>query len=112
MEKEIQKSQARYFQCLSFDESSSFLFFPSVTGVKVIHVYGGALVRVIGDIEHTERFLNINLYQGQALKRDVGATESVVTNGQDDFMSDPCLIVTAFKKNRFFIFSSREPSEE
>lgn len=50
---------------LGFDETDSYLYFGSLLGIKVVSVKTGELVRVIGKVESTERFLNIALFQGK-----------------------------------------------
>ena len=62
------------------------------------------LVKVIGLVENTERFLRIALYQGKYIGT-AAAGEST------DPLDDPSLFCTAYKKQRFYIFSQREPEE-
>ena len=62
-------------------------------------------MRVVGLVENTERFLDISLYQG----KNIGSVATV------DFdlnaTEDPTFFCTALKKNRFYLFSRREPDE-
>mmetsp|Transcript_21447 Transcript_21447/g.27271 ORF Transcript_21447/g.27271 Transcript_21447/m.27271 type:complete len:607 (-) Transcript_21447:39-1859(-) len=88
-----------------FDESSNFLMYATPLGIKLINMVTNKLVRIIGLVENTERFLQLSLYQGKNIGSvatvdfDVNATE------------DPTLICTAYKKHRFYLFSRREPDE-
>jgi len=61
------------------------------------------LVRIIGQVENTERFLSISLYQGKALGA-VGTVER-----KHDAENDPTLFCAAYKKHRFYLFTRREP---
>jgi hypothetical protein len=47
---------------IGFDESQSLLYYGSPVGIKIVNVNNGQLVRVIGKVENTERFLQISLY--------------------------------------------------
>jgi peptidylprolyl isomerase domain and WD repeat-containing protein 1 len=45
------------YPSIGFDESDSFLFFGSLLGIKIISIHTNRLVRIIGKVENTERFL-------------------------------------------------------
>jgi len=94
-----------------FDESSNFLVYPSLVGIKVVNIHNNKLVRILGKVEQTERFLNISLFQGQPMKKKIEAGVAIV-DGENTSkeITDPMVICTAYK-NRFFIFSQREPPE-
>jgi peptidylprolyl isomerase domain and WD repeat-containing protein 1 len=47
---------------IGFDETDSFIYFGSLLGIKVISIHNNTLVRLIGKVENTERFLQIALY--------------------------------------------------
>lgn len=49
---------------ISFEESDTFIIFGSLLGIKVINIHSNRLVRLIGKVENTERFLQLALYQG------------------------------------------------
>ena len=51
-----------------FDESGHFILFPTLLGVKVINIATNRLVRVLGRVENTERFLSIAMFQGVPTK--------------------------------------------
>ncbi|CAJ1443342.1 unnamed protein product, partial [Effrenium voratum] len=81
-------------------------------GVKIVNLHTNKLVKILGKVEQTERFLGIALYQGKVMKKKAALGESVVENENDQKESaDPIALVTAYKKNRFFLFSAREPPE-
>jgi carbohydrate-binding DOMON domain-containing protein len=47
-----------------FDESGSFLLYPTMLGVKAVNLATNAVPRLLGKVENTERFLQLALYQG------------------------------------------------
>jgi peptidylprolyl isomerase domain and WD repeat-containing protein 1 len=61
------------------------------------------LVSVLGKVENTERFEFLSLYQGK--------TEGSVATGTHNVNArpDPTIFATAFNKQRFYLFSRREP---
>eukprot|EP01104_Vermistella_antarctica_P017578 TRINITY_DN6243_c0_g1_i1.p1 TRINITY_DN6243_c0_g1~~TRINITY_DN6243_c0_g1_i1.p1 ORF type:complete len:636 (+),score=170.85 TRINITY_DN6243_c0_g1_i1:96-2003(+) len=88
-----------------FDESCNFILYPTLLGVKVFNLITNKLVRVIGKVENTERFLHIALYQGRV------TGTAAMGDKNDNAAQDPTLICTAFKKHRFYLFTRREPSD-
>ncbi|CAK9065603.1 unnamed protein product [Durusdinium trenchii] len=131
----MRKSPAVMYQQAVFDESGNFLIFTSLAALSIIEqdstspsaekadVTHGSLKRnhdalladssrQRGKVEQTERFLGIALYQGKAVRKKAGLGESVIEGENDQKESaDPIAIVTAYKKNRFYLFSTREPPE-
>jgi len=105
----------------AFDESSTLLLFPSPFGVHIADCVSGGIVRTLGRLESTERFLGIVLYQGvpvvstqMALARGlVAATEtSAAAAVRLQRRADPMLACASFRNQRFFLFSRREPADE
>lgn len=88
-----------------FDESGNFILYPTMIGIKLVNVVANKIIRVIGKVENTERFLAISLYQGRA----VGSIDT--GDVRHDAQYDPTLICAAWKKNRFYLFTRREPQE-
>eukprot|EP00928_Gymnodinium_smaydae_P086927 TRINITY_DN71310_c0_g1_i1.p1 TRINITY_DN71310_c0_g1~~TRINITY_DN71310_c0_g1_i1.p1 ORF type:complete len:679 (-),score=184.72 TRINITY_DN71310_c0_g1_i1:78-2114(-) len=111
VEKEMRKSKELMLQQACFDESGNFLVYTSMVGVKIINIHTNKLVRVLGKVEQTERFLGMALCQGKLQRRKAATGESVMEGDHDKESADPLCIVTAYKKPRFFVFSSREPPE-
>lgn len=112
VEKEMRKSRDAFFQQAVFDESCNFIVYPSMVGIKVVNIHTNKMVRVLGKVEQTERFLGIALFQGKPMKKKVEAGVALV-EGENDTKekADPLVVVTAYKKQRFFLFSTREPPE-
>lgn len=101
-----------------FDESGNFIFYPSMLGIKMINIQTNQLVRLLGKVENTERFLSVCMFQGVPTKTGEGATsvmgagliqakESAIVGS----MEDPTIYAIAFKKARFYWFSRREPAD-
>uniref|UniRef100_A0A7S4SV73 peptidylprolyl isomerase n=1 Tax=Alexandrium monilatum TaxID=311494 RepID=A0A7S4SV73_9DINO len=112
VEKEMRKSPALMYQQALFDESCNFLIYPSMVGIKIVNIHTNKLVRVLGKVEQTERFLGVAVFQPKPQRKKVEQGVAVV-EGQNDSkeVADPVAICTAYKKQRFFIFSTREPPE-
>lgn len=112
VEKEMRSSPAVMYQTAVFDESCNFIIYPSLVGVKVVNIHTNKLLRILGKVEQTERFLSLTLFQGKAMKKKVEAGVAVVEGENSGLETlDPLMLVTAYKKPRFFIFSAREPPE-
>jgi len=112
VEKEMRKSSALMYQQAMFDESCNFLIYPSLVGIKIVNLHSNKLVRILGKVEQTERFLTVNLFQGKPMKKEVALGESVIEGEQGaTHFADPLAFCTAYKKSRFFCFSTREPPE-
>jgi len=93
-----------------FDESGNFISYPSLLGIKVINLVTNQCVRILGKVENTERFLRIALYQGIAGRK--GKAAKITPELLDKMpQPDPTLICSAFKRQRIYLFSRREPAE-
>jgi len=87
-----------------FDESSTFILYPSIFGIKVVNIHTNVLSNILGKAESNTRFLNIALYQGKSTGS--AATETLNRNAEHD----PTLVCSAFRKHRFYLFTRREPT--
>jgi len=85
-----------------FDESGHILMYPTLLGIKVVNLHTNRIIRLMGKFENTERFLTLALYTGRP--------KAVGQVGDAD--PDPTLIACAYKKSRFYLFSSREPRDD
>ncbi|EAR95354.1 peptidyl-prolyl cis-trans isomerase, cyclophilin-type protein (macronuclear) [Tetrahymena thermophila SB210] len=90
---------------LQFDENNEMLVYPTLVGIKYYSLSKAKIVQVQGKNEQ-ERFLKLFLYQGKPMKNPSN------TGGSQKLASDPLLIASAFKKNRFYLFSGREPEDQ
>jgi peptidylprolyl isomerase domain and WD repeat-containing protein 1 len=121
VERELQKSPYWSSLCACFDESGQFILFPTLIGVKVIHLESNRVCRLLGRDESV-RTISISLYQdiptskkkkvtAAAASMDLAASNNPSLAESLDHNSnvDPCLFFTAYKKNRFYSLSRREP---
>ncbi|CAM6042647.1 unnamed protein product [Sphagnum compactum] len=113
VEKEIEKTDGVPSPNAVFDESSNFLLYPALLGIKVVNLHTNKVARIIGKVENTERFLRIALYQGGFSSKKVKKLPAVAANvnEQREPLSDPTLLCCAFKKHRIYLFSRREPED-
>ncbi|KXZ54623.1 hypothetical protein GPECTOR_4g688 [Gonium pectorale] len=96
-----------------FDESGNFLLYGTLLGVKVVNLVTNKVVRILGKVENTERYLTLALYQG-APRGKASKLRGLPTAEQVDKMlggADPTLFACAFRKQRFYLFTQREPTE-
>lgn len=70
----------------------------------MVNLVTNQLVRIIGKVENTERFLQLAVYQGGLGKKSKKV--ATLANAQDKKTptSDPTLLCCAFKKNRLYLF--------
>ncbi|KAG6586951.1 Peptidylprolyl isomerase domain and WD repeat-containing protein 1 [Phytophthora cinnamomi] len=107
-----------------FDESGHFILYPTLAGIKVLNIETNKVVKVLGKVESSDRFLRLSLFQGKPkvntqfekhLKAASGLkheAEVMSDAAKERDNIDPTLFCTSFKRNRFFLFSSREPDED
>ncbi|CAN0324492.1 unnamed protein product, partial [Discosporangium mesarthrocarpum] len=111
-----QASEALNQQNAVFDESSHFLIYTTMLGVKVVNLTTNRVSRVLGRHENV-RFLQTALFQGTA-KIDTQmlmARETKARTAEEmakTKIPDPTVLCTGFNRNRFYMFSRREPEEE
>jgi peptidylprolyl isomerase domain and WD repeat-containing protein 1 len=69
------------------------------------------VARIIGKVENTERFLKIALFQGNTAKK-AGAIARLPGGADSKHVEgDPTLIAAAYQRQRFFLFTKREPED-
>jgi len=79
----------------------------------VVNVKTNRCARVLGKGENA-RFLQVSLFQGTAnrpkaaVTMDMEASDNPILKG---IKFDPILFCTAIKKNRFYMFTTREPDD-
>ncbi|KIY62048.1 peptidyl-prolyl cis-trans isomerase [Cylindrobasidium torrendii FP15055 ss-10] len=97
-----------------WDESGSFVLYPTLLGIKVVNVVTNRVVRVLGK-EEAVRFLNIGLYQGAPAKRSMTTMAMAASANPilaERAQRDPSLFSTAYKRGRFYIFTRSEPDHK
>ncbi|KAJ2391540.1 Peptidyl-prolyl cis-trans isomerase cyp15 [Coemansia sp. RSA 2611] len=108
VENELLKAPAGRTANAVFDQSSRFLLYPSLFGIKVVDIAGNKVVRVLGKPE-PNRFVNIALCQSTPGQNGANLELAASANPGAKSASDPTLFCTAFKRNRFFMFTREEP---
>lgn len=110
MEREVEKSDFLKFMTMTFDESSNFLLYPTIFGVKIVNIYSNTFVRYLGKPENM-RILAISLFQGKVKKGLSSNTlelEAADNPTLDNTSPDPTLFCTSYKKNRFYMLTRRD----
>lgn len=113
VEKEIEKTETAPPSNAIFDESSNFLIYATLLGIKIVNLHTNKVSRILGKVENNDRFLRIALYQGDRSSkkvRKIPAAAANVNESKEPF-SDPTLLCCAFKRHRIYLFSRREPEE-
>lgn len=110
MEKELEKSDFLKFSTMTFDETSNFLLYPTLFGVKIVNIFTNTFVRYLGKPENM-RMLSLSLFQGK-VKKPISSTtaelEAADNPTLDNVGADPTLFCTSYKKNRFYMFTRRD----
>lgn len=108
VEREIENPALQNKINVIFDESSNFIMYGSILGIKVINTLTNRVVRVFGKDEPF-RSLNLALYQGQPQKKGV-VTVSMAASAnpllQEAEERDPMLVTTGSGKVRFYMFTN------
>ncbi|KAL2899500.1 Peptidyl-prolyl cis-trans isomerase CYP71 [Bienertia sinuspersici] len=113
VEKQIEQTETAPQPNAVFDESSNFLIYATLLGIKVVNLHTNTVARILGKVESNDRFLRIALYQGDRSGKRVRKmpAASVNVNENKDPLVDPTLLCCAFRKHRLYMFSRREPEE-
>ncbi|KAB5541697.1 hypothetical protein DKX38_014671 [Salix brachista] len=113
VDKEIEKTDTAPQPNAIFDESSNFLIYATLLGIKVVNLQTNKVARILGKVENNDRFLQIALYQGDRNSKKVRKIPTAAANVNEtkEPLTDPTLLCCAFKKHRIYLFSRREPEE-
>ncbi|KAK3089441.1 hypothetical protein FSP39_003617 [Pinctada imbricata] len=113
VERDLEKHEA-FGRCnIVFDDSGHFALYSTMLGIKVINLHTNRCMRIIGKPENA-RFLHISLFQGTGKKQKAAVDVEMAASDNpllQNVTFDPTLICTAFKKNRFYLFTRREPED-
>lgn len=113
VERDLEKSEGLRLSNLTFDESGYLLLYATMLGIKVVNIFTNRCVRILGKSENL-RVLKLALFQGRPRKTKAAVTVEMEASENptlDSVTSDPTLFCTAFKKNRFYMFTRREPED-
>ncbi|KAF7150825.1 hypothetical protein RHSIM_Rhsim02G0084400 [Rhododendron simsii] len=107
VEKEIEKTENAPQPNAIFDESSNFLLFATLLGIKIVNLHTNKVARILGKVENNDRFLRIALYQGDRSGKKIRKIPAAGANANEskDPLTDPTLLCCAFKKHRIYLFS-------
>lgn len=113
VERELQKTP--YYLCLKpifyYDD---FLIYPSPIGIKIVNLKNNRVVRLLAR-EDSLRPLQLALYQGIPAKKrkNVNSLEMVASSNptleKESEFYDPTIFFTAYRKNRLYLVTKREP---
>lgn len=113
VERELDKTVSLSLSNIIFDDSGYFILYPTMLGIKVVNVHTNTCARVLGKPENA-RFMNLTLFQGTPNKLKTAITIETEASDNpvlDAMREDPTLFCTAYKKNRFYMFTAREPED-
>jgi len=108
-ERELRKDAEAPMQNAVFDESGNFIIYATLLGIKVVNIVTNRLSRLVGKVENSERFLRVALYQG--VPKHAKRKRAAPGEGSKAVEKDPTLLCCAFKKQRLYLFSTREPDD-
>ncbi|EKM51860.1 uncharacterized protein PHACADRAFT_127818 [Phanerochaete carnosa HHB-10118-sp] len=97
-----------------WDESGSFVIYPTLLGVKVVNTVTNRVVRLLGKDE-TVRWMHLTLYQGAPAKTGlttVAAAASANPLLAEKAVRDPTLVASGYKRQRFYMFTRSEPEDD
>lgn len=93
-----------------FDESSNFIIYGSMLGIKILNTYTNQVVKVYGKDENF-RAVNLGIYQGAPQKKGITTVEMGASSNpllQESETRDPILVATGVGKVRFYMFTNDE----
>jgi len=112
-----------------FDDTSTFILYPTMYGIKVYDIRTTTLQRIIGSNESHDRYLQLSLYQSiprggskstnTSIDATIGSGASLQTTNAilagttaitSQLKEDPVVFCSAYKREKFCWFSQREPS--
>ncbi|KAG9158147.1 hypothetical protein Leryth_000282 [Lithospermum erythrorhizon] len=112
VDREIEKTENVPLPNAVFDESSNFIIYATLLGIKVVNLHTNKVARILGKVEGNDRFLRIALYQGDRGSKKVRKIPAAAANANEkEPLTDPTLLCCAFKKHRIYMFSRIEPEE-
>jgi peptidylprolyl isomerase domain and WD repeat-containing protein 1 len=112
-ERELEKADFLSLSNIVFDYSGNFILYSTMVGVKMINIFTNRCVKIIGKGDNI-RPLHLALFQGRA-KKSTASTTFEQEASQNPTLAlaenDPTLFCSAFKKQRFYLYSRRLPSD-
>jgi len=111
-EKDIEKTESLVYSNITFDQSGHFILYSTMIGIKIVNIETNKCTKVLGKGDNL-RPLNIALFQGKIRRSNAAVTfeQEASIDTSSSSISDPTLFCTAFKKQRFYLYSRRLPSD-
>ena len=109
---------------LSFDPTNTYLLYPTLVGIKVIHIKTHKCVAtLVSNDASTNRFLSVCMcfvsnetYKNTSFDTQLllarGVAASIATNKDKSQKNIPYVITTAYNKKRLYVFSNNDPITE
>ncbi|XP_067890306.1 peptidylprolyl isomerase domain and WD repeat-containing protein 1 isoform X3 [Heterodontus francisci] len=113
VERELEKVDGIRLTNIIFDETGHFVLYGTMLGIKVINIETNRCVRILGKQENI-RVVQLALFQGAAKQAQVVMTMEMKASDNpvlQNVQQDPTVFCTAFKKNRLYMFTKREPED-
>lgn len=112
-EKDIDKTDALQYNNIVFDQSGHFILYSTMIGIKLVNIETNKCMKVLGKSDNI-RPLNIAMFQGK-VKKSTAAPTLEQEGSENPTMAattnDPIVFCTAYKKQRFYLYSRRLPSD-
>jgi peptidylprolyl isomerase domain and WD repeat-containing protein 1 len=108
IERDLDQPSIRSRLNVIFDETSNFILYGSMYGIKVLNALTNKLVKLYGQ-EESLRPLWLSLYQGQPEKKGIVTVEMAASENpllQEAEARDAMLITTGSSKVRFYMFTN------
>ncbi|XP_055546746.1 peptidylprolyl isomerase domain and WD repeat-containing protein 1 [Wyeomyia smithii] len=112
-ERDLEKSDSFSLMNITFDFSGHFIMYPTMLGIKLVNVDTNRCVKIIGKNDNL-RPLHLALFQGRVKNSKAAITleqEASDNPALQSIVNDPTLFCTAYKKQRFYLYSRRLPSD-
>ena len=114
VEKEISRTGLYKNNNIIFDESDNFILYSSLLGIKVVNIVTKSVSRLLGQRENL-RTVNLGLFQGRPKSTACTAHTAEIEASDNPSLTetgtDPTLITTSYKKNRFYLFTNRSSKD-
>lgn len=112
-EKELEKSEMFRSGNICFDYSGHFVLYATMLGIKVVNIDTNKCAAMVGKSDNL-RPVHLALYQGKPKRTNAATTieqEASENPALQNMQTDPTVFCTAFKKQRFYMYSKRLPSD-
>ncbi|XP_037295171.1 LOW QUALITY PROTEIN: peptidylprolyl isomerase domain and WD repeat-containing protein 1-like [Manduca sexta] len=112
-ERDLEKSDSVHLANVLFDASGHFVVYATMLGVKIVNLTTNRCVAMLGKPENL-RPLHLALFQGRPNQPKVATTLEMEGSENPTLLNikiDPTLLCTAYKKNRFYLFTQRSPDD-